>query len=90
MIANDNKTSYYVAGFYNPKYKDSGALSYLLWNIISSRKTPYFDFEGSMIKEIEHFFRGFGGEWTPHSRIWKFNNPILAPLLKYKFKSLIH
>ncbi len=90
MIAYDKETSYYVAGFYNPKYKDSGALSYLLWNIISSNKTPCFDFEGSMIKEIEHFFRGFGGEWTPHSRIWKFNNPILAPLLKYKFRSLIH
>lgn len=90
MIANDMDTSYYVVGFYNPKYKESGALSYLLWNLISNNKTECFDFEGSMIKEIEHFFRGFGGVWTPHSRIWKINSPILAPLLKYKFRSLIH
>jgi len=90
MIAYDKDRSYYVVGFYNPNYKDSGALSYLLWKLISNNKTACFDFEGSMIKEIEHFFRGFGGEWTPHSRIWKFNSPILGPLLKYKFRSLIH
>jgi hypothetical protein len=30
-----------------------------------------FDFEGSMLKPVEHFFRGFGGGQTPYLQVWK-------------------
>jgi len=30
-----------------------------------------FDFEGSMLKPIESFYRKFGGVYTPYMRIWK-------------------
>lgn len=30
-----------------------------------------FDFEGSMIRPIEAFYRGFGGALTPYFRIWR-------------------
>lgn len=36
-------------------------------------KSQTFDFEGSMIKPIEKFYRAFGGERTPYYNIWKNN-----------------
>lgn len=90
MILNDHSTSYYVCGFYNPEYKNLGGISFLLWHSITQCQTVSFDFEGSMIRDIEYFFRGFGGEWTPHFRIWKINSRILAPFFKLKFRSLLH
>ena len=51
-MSDKNKT-YYICGYYNPTHKELGALSYLLWENITNCTTPIFDFEGSMIKEIE-------------------------------------
>ena len=84
IIAYDNNVSYYVCGFYNPKGKEIGALSYLLWDNIINSNTQQFDFEGSMIKEVEYFFRAFGAKLTPHYRIWKINNWILKLIFKFK------
>jgi len=84
FIAYDNNVSYYVCGFFNPKGKEIGALSYLLWHKITTTKTKQFDFEGSMIQEIEYFFRAFGGKLTPHYRIWKINSKILKLIFKLK------
>ncbi len=84
FIAYDSERSYYVCGFYNHKEKNIGGMSYLLWHNIINAKTRYFDFEGSMIKDIEFFFRTFGGKMTPHYKIWKVNNPLLRLILKFK------
>jgi len=84
FIANDENCSYYVCGYFNPEGKEIGGLSYLLWYNIVNCSTPQFDFEGSMIKEIEYFFRAFGGELTPHYKVWKIHNPLLKFLLKFK------
>lgn len=89
MIAVDNLASYYVCGFYVPEKKKLAGLSYLLWHNIKSNKRPCFDFEGSMIRPIEYFFRSFGAELVPHHRIWKFNNKIIQLPLKYKFRKLL-
>ena len=84
FIAYDNNVSYYVCGFFNPDGKEIGALSYLLWNNITNSKTKQFDFEGSMIQEVEYFFRAFGGNLTPHYRIWKVNSWLLRLIFKFK------
>ena len=84
LVAKDHKTTYYVAGFFISEKKDSGALSYLLWDIIKNCSTPIFDFEGSMIKPVEYFFRAFGGELTPHYKVWKINSPILKFITRFK------
>jgi len=84
FTVSDKNCTYYVCGFYSPTNKEIGGLSYLLWQNIIDAPTSLFDFEGSMIKEIEYFFRAFGGDLTPHYKIWKVNNPIVRFLLKFK------
>lgn len=88
LIAYDVKSSYYVCGFYEPQYKEKAGLSYLLWHQIKYNPAPLFDFEGSMIPDIEYYFRAFGGQLVPHFRIWKINNTLLSPLIKFKFRDI--
>ncbi len=42
-----------------------------------------FDFEGSMIEGVEHFFRTFGGEQTPFFTLRSFKNRSIAALMHY-------
>lgn len=74
----DNQSAYYLMGGGDPKLRNSGASSLLLWEAIlfSSTVSKAFDFEGSMIEPVERFFRGFGGKQVPYFQIWKFNSPI--------------
>jgi len=39
--------------------------------VAEERGVGIFDFEGSMIPEVERFFRGFGGELTPYFSLEK-------------------
>lgn len=51
---------------------DPAANTYLIAQIIDDTlgRGMGFDFEGSVIRPIEHYYRGFGGELVPYSRIW--------------------
>jgi hypothetical protein len=51
---------------------DPTANTYLIAQIIEDAlgRRLGFDFEGSVIPPIEHYYRGFGGDLTPYSRIW--------------------
>jgi len=56
-----------------------GANELLIYNCIKAAKeqVDFFDFEGSMISEIESFYRKFGGAFIPYlviykQTIWKF------------------
>jgi hypothetical protein len=46
----------------------AGANTLLYWEAIrlASQVSRAFDFEGSMVEPIEHYFRGFGGRQTPY------------------------
>ena len=49
-----------------------GAVGALIWESIRDAHNigqEIFDFEGSMIENIESFFRSFGGEQTPYHRL---------------------
>jgi Acetyltransferase (GNAT) domain len=59
----DDRTAYYLLGGGDPELRTSGASSLLMWESIMRARavTDVFDFEGSMVKGVERFFRAFGG-----------------------------
>jgi hypothetical protein len=70
----DKTTAYYLLGGYDYEYKHHGAGALAIWEAIKYSKEiglKYFDFEGSIIPQIERYFRGFGGILTPYYRINK-------------------
>ena len=64
-------SAYYLAGGEDPALRSSGAGSLLMWEAICSvsRFTDRFDFEGSMLEGVEHYFRKFGTIQTPYFTI---------------------
>lgn len=52
-------------------FRESGANAFVIDHLIdyASHHSRVFDFEGSMIKNIERFYRRFGGQLTPYSEI---------------------
>lgn len=60
----DKKCTYYLMGGADPKYRDTGAQTLLVWEGIkfAANVSGSFDFEGSIVKTIEKYFRGFGGK----------------------------
>lgn len=70
-VVHDTATAYYLlGGFRDDTHVGAGALA--LHQAIEKAATlglKVFDFEGSSIPSIEHYFRGFGGELVPVFRI---------------------
>ncbi|MCJ0764326.1 GNAT family N-acetyltransferase [Variovorax terrae] len=88
-IVNDANYSYYLMSGSDPLLRESNALTFCLWEAIKGaldggRK---FDFEGSMIKPIEFYFRGFGPSRTAYSKIWKHKNNFTKAL--YNIRSTL-
>ncbi len=82
----NERCAYYIAGGYDAVVGHSGAGAKVLWQGIQeakNRKCPTFDFEGSMIPEVEKFFRGFGGSMLRYHHVTK--APFLIEML-LKFK----
>jgi len=69
----DNKSVYYIMGGGNPKYRNSGATSLLIWEGIkfAFEIERVFDFEGSMMQPVEKFVRAFGAVQKPYFAISK-------------------
>lgn len=70
----DHKQAYYLIGGSAKDYNKSGAMSLLQWEAIKKTKAiglNAYNFEGSSIKSIEKYLRGFGGELVSFSRIQK-------------------
>lgn len=82
----DHNSAYYLMGGADNAFKNSGAMSLLMWTAIqfSSSKVGTFNFEGSMIPGIERFFRGFGGELVPYHHLSHSNSTLLQFLKKLK------
>ena len=66
----------------NTDLRSSGAIQALLWEGIqlAAAKKCTFDFEGSMMPNIERMFRSFGGTLTPYSKIFKESNFLIRIL----------
>ncbi len=72
----DKHKTYYLLGGYDNSNKHQGAGALAVWNAIQHAKLlniPKFDFEGSMLPEVEKYFRGFGGDLTPYYSVNKAN-----------------
>lgn len=67
----DRHAAFYLLGGGDPELRTSGAGSLLMWeSIMRAREvTDVFDFEGSMLRPVERFFRAFGGRQTPYLRV---------------------
>ena len=63
-----------MLGGYDNESKQHGAGALCIYNSILKSKQlnlSLFDFEGSMIKEVEKYFRSFGGELVPYYTVNK-------------------
>ena len=69
----DDRTLYPLINGRDPELQAFGANTLLYWEAIrlASEVSCVFDFEGSMLKPIEHFIRGFGGVQTPYLQVSK-------------------
>jgi GNAT superfamily N-acetyltransferase len=67
----DAKAAYYLVSAIDPEHRNSGAATLLVWRAIQhlAPRTREFNFEGSMIRGVEHSFRKFGGVQVPYSRV---------------------
>ncbi len=66
-IAFDDRHSFYLCGGGDPELRNSGAHALTLWHAIkdTAGRSRTFDFEGSMVRNIETFVRGFGPRQVP-------------------------
>jgi hypothetical protein len=71
VVADEHTAFLTITGYENPVRP--GATTLLIAKAIDRvlDRGLIFDFEGSMIKPIESFYRGFGGRMTPYFRIWR-------------------
>lgn len=74
----DGRASYYHLSGDDPELRDSGAGLLLIWEAICYThdvlKLPVFDFEGSMMPNIEAIRRQFGARQAPYFRVWKYHS----------------
>lgn len=65
FCVHDRETAYYLFGGVTDAKRHEGAGAAALWEAVrlgKARGLRTFDLEGSMIRNVEKFFRGFGGE----------------------------
>jgi Acetyltransferase (GNAT) domain len=79
----DDRTCYALINARDPELQTHGSNTLLYWEAIrlASEVSRVFDFEGSMLEPIEHYFRGFGGRQAPYfsvSRAGLRAKPVLA------------
>lgn len=79
FLLHDSQSTYYLAGGGDPKLRNSGAASLVIWHSIkiASNKSMVFDFEGSMIKPIEKYFSSFGAVQKQYSCATKISSRFL-------------
>jgi hypothetical protein len=78
----DEGTFYALVNARDPELQAFGANTLLYWEAIrlASQVSRVFDFEGSMVKPVEHYFRGFGGKQTQYFCMAK-TSPKAQPIL---------
>jgi len=74
LLVWDPKRTYYLVEGGDPDLRSSGAPALLCWESIrlASTRSVAFDFEGSILEQIERVFRAFGGKLVPYNCIMKF------------------
>jgi hypothetical protein len=72
-VAWADDAAYYLMGGGEPELRESAAQILALWEAITfaSSVAKRFDFEGSMLPQVERIFRGFGARQVPYFSISK-------------------
>src|ERR1700680_3541175 len=72
-VAWADDTAYYLMAGSEPDLRESGAQLLALWGAVcfASSGVKLFDFEGSMLPQVERGFRGFGAKQLPYFSITK-------------------
>lgn len=75
----DSNAMYYLMQGGDPDLRSSGANCLATWESIkfASGVSKVYDFEGSMIEPVEHFFRSFGARQKPYFQVRKINSLLL-------------
>lgn len=72
----------------NPELRNSGADTYLIWEAIKyasqEEKLKGFDFQGSVLPNVEEMRRKSGAIQKPYFRVWKHNSGMYKILKKMK------
>lgn len=87
----DNNCAYDLISAVSLEGRKTCALDYCVWNAISefsAKGIKSYDFEGSMIENVEESFRKFGAIQTPYFKIYKTftKNPIIRAVIEKKLK----
>ncbi len=80
----DSQCAYALVTAYDKAGDAAAVNTCLFWALITtlSGRTKSFDFEGSMDRGVENYFRSFGARPIAYHHIWKINNPLLRPILE--------
>jgi lipid II:glycine glycyltransferase (peptidoglycan interpeptide bridge formation enzyme) len=83
FIVWQNDCAYYIAAGTDPQLRKSGAHAYALWKAIVdlSKQVQTFDFSGTMLFGVEHFFREFGTIQLPYHVISKGKMNLLKKIM---------
>ena len=93
-IVVDKRTCYLLMNGFDQENIVDGVNEFFIHMLIllyKKKDIDTFDFEGSMIKSIESFYRKFGGEQTPYFEVW--NNSFLVWLKRKSipiYKKLVY
>ena len=76
----DTSSAYHLVYSIDPRFRNTGSMSLLVYNMICylSDKTQKFDFEGSVIKNVEYSYRQFGTRQVPMFKVSKTNSKIIS------------
>jgi len=92
LLVYDKNTVYYLMWGIDPNKKDLGGMDVVQFESIkfALKNNKKFDFEGSMIENIERYFRSFGSIQKSYFRISKINSKLYLTLkyLSDLFKSV--
>ncbi|MEL7120864.1 MAG: GNAT family N-acetyltransferase, partial [Bacteroidota bacterium] len=74
----DKESAYYHLSGDDPALRNSGAGILMVWKAIcyslEQLNVSYFDFEGSVIENVEKIRRQFGAEQVPYFEIWRYDS----------------
>jgi hypothetical protein len=75
FVAWDRNVCYALINARDAELQAFGANTLLYWEAIqhAAKVSRVFDFEGSMLPPVEHFFRGFGARLTPYFTVSRTN-----------------
>jgi hypothetical protein len=73
FVVFDRRAAYYLINTLDPDYHSSNSATLLVKRAIEyvATRTKRFDFEGSMIENVERSFRSFGARQIPYFRIYR-------------------